>query len=317
MEAYPECVDAMMGGLSVEKELLQSLARRVEEVEERREQKVLEWPAHLCDQLSDKTYHWCKYTCRLLHPHPRVKMLSDSENGTSAERQKKSGFKGLEAFHPTETRKGGIEVGSERAAKKRRNETQPVFKVSIPLTQGAFVLERSSFSRSNSPAVGTSPGPPPETLAPDPDLEFGPQTVTAFEPPRLPRTIEVRKNIPVVIGRRQEEHGCDWGLPSQESGADAYTAIPSLHSCYPDPPYPEYIADVQTPLIQGDPMPPHAAGLPAGGTGFPGSSFDVAPETLTSWVGPDLHDQDSANSDAQQKPAVLFYFCTPNGQRQP
>ncbi|CAL8371056.1 unnamed protein product [Boreogadus saida] len=120
MEVYPECVEAMMGGLNGEKELLQSVALRVEHIEGRGEYKVLEWPTHLCDQLSDKTYHWC------------IQMFSDSEKSTSAARQKNTiSLKGLDALHQLTTRKDATEAGSERAAKKRRTtkETDPVFKV--------------------------------------------------------------------------------------------------------------------------------------------------------------------------------------------
>ena len=40
MEVYPECVDAMVGGLNGEKELLQSVALRVAHIEGRGEHKV-------------------------------------------------------------------------------------------------------------------------------------------------------------------------------------------------------------------------------------------------------------------------------------
>ena len=40
MEVYPECVDAMMAGLTGEEELLRSVAQRVEQIEGRGEHKV-------------------------------------------------------------------------------------------------------------------------------------------------------------------------------------------------------------------------------------------------------------------------------------
>ncbi|CAL8296641.1 unnamed protein product [Lota lota] len=352
MEVYPECVDAMMGGLNGEKELLQSVALRVAHIEGRGEHKVLEWPTHLCDQLSDKTYHWC------------VQMFSDGENSTSAARQRNTiSVEGLDAFHQLTTRKDGIEAGSERAAKKRRtgNETNPVFKVSMPMSKGAFVLERASFSLPNSAAVGTPSSPPPdpsapETLARDPlardplashsNLDFSPLTVTLFETALTaspPRHIEVQsadmeENIPVVVRHRKEtEDGPGWGFPTQGSRTEAYKQSPSHNSFYPPCPQEklQYTCDAQTCPIPHDPAQATGAGLPADGVGCPGASLteagaslteagaslteagDVTPKTLSSCGVPVFHDHDSEKSDFPQKPAVTFYYCTPEGQRRP
>ncbi|XP_059898975.1 uncharacterized protein si:ch211-199g17.2 [Gadus macrocephalus] len=348
MEVYPECVEAMMGGLNGEKELLQSVALRVENIEGRGEYKVLEWPTHLCDQLSDKTYHWC------------IQMFSDSEQSTSAARQKNTiSLKGLDAFHQLTTRKDATEAGSERAAKKRRTrkETDPVFKVSMPMSEGAFVLERASFSLPNSAAVSTTSRPqssppsstPPGTQAPEPlareplarkplasysNVDFSPLTVTLFETPHLPltdsppRQIEVRctdveETIPVVIGRRaQTEFVPGWALPTQGGRPETYQPSTSQGCFYPQP-YPQenlqFIADAQTCVIQHDPPQASGAGPPADGISHPVSSLTgagvVTPRSLSSCTLPVFHDDQRETSHVDPKPTVAFYYCTPGGQR--
>ncbi|KAG7261362.1 hypothetical protein CRUP_022154, partial [Coryphaenoides rupestris] len=82
---------------------------------------VLEWPAHYCDQLADKTYHWC------------IKTFSSIETSTGVKRREKKtvGFKYSDAsWRPPSQIDPASEVRSERAGKKRRagDESDPVFK---------------------------------------------------------------------------------------------------------------------------------------------------------------------------------------------
>ncbi|KAJ3608619.1 hypothetical protein NHX12_023151 [Muraenolepis orangiensis] len=300
MEAYPECVEAMMGGLNGEKDLLQALARR-----------VLEWPAHCGNQLSDKTYHWC------------IKMFSNGENWRSPARPKNTVcFKGSEAPHTPTTPTEGVEVESKQAAKKRRtgNDTAPVFKVSMPMTRGAFVLERVSFGVPQPAAA-----PPSEALAPNSHLDFGSMTVTVYKPPSPApacatapeRHIEVgcpkaEESISVVIGRRVGmEEGC---------GTERYQhSYHGLDSCHVDPPNPEKkpqnLPDAPTRVLQHRPPTTEATGPPADAPDPPCSreaeADHVTPKTLSSSLF------FSAQSDfRQKKKPVTFYYCTPNGQQQ-
>ena len=116
-------------------------------------------------------------------------MFSDSEQWSRAARKKNSsGLKALDSFPQLTGRKDGPE-----AAKKRRtgNETHPVFKVSMPMSEGAFVLERASFSLPHAAATSTPSSPPPDPgalgpPAPSSNLELSPLTVTLFERPHSP-----------------------------------------------------------------------------------------------------------------------------------
>ena len=265
-------------------------------------------------------------------------MFSDREQSTSAARQKNTiSLKGLDSFYQLTARKDATEAGSEQAAKKRRtgNETDPVFKVSMPMSEGAFVLERAPFSLPDSAAVSTPSSPPPDTVARDPlasysNVDLSPLTVTLFETPladSLPRHIEVRSadvegNIPVVIGHREQtEYGRGWGLPMQGSRTEMYKPSPS-HDCF-YPPYPQenlqYISDAQTCVIQHDPTQSFGTWHPADCLSHPGSGLtpgDVTPRALSSCAIPIFHDHHPEMSHVSPKPTVTFYYCTPGGQRQ-
>ncbi|XP_051811868.1 uncharacterized protein si:ch211-199g17.2 isoform X2 [Acanthochromis polyacanthus] len=61
MEAYPEQVVGMTAEIRDDRQLLCSLAKKVEQNEGRGELKVVNAPESFCMQLTGKSYHWCKY----------------------------------------------------------------------------------------------------------------------------------------------------------------------------------------------------------------------------------------------------------------
>lgn len=251
-----------------------------------------------------------------------IRKFSDGEQWTAVEKQKKKtvGFRDSGAScRPQTQRERGPEVASERAGKKHRaeGESDPVFKVSMLLTKGALVLERASFGQanSNSLAVGApSSPPPPENLrreTPEPEAptsisnsNFGPLTVTVFEPPPPvlcttllpppPRHVKVRhadnpvENISVIVGHRREVE-----LETPASGADVYEESPLHHPCcLPERPHLEtYIYNA----LPADPSPSEAVD-------------DTSPPCYVS--APSGH-------EVHQKPAITFYYYTPGGQNQP
>ncbi|XP_042362063.1 uncharacterized protein si:ch211-199g17.2 isoform X2 [Plectropomus leopardus] len=148
METYPEQVEVMMTDINENYQLLQSLARKVEREEGRGEPKVVNAPESLCILLTSKSYHWWS-----------------SVNKTSTE-----GMPEKCAVVPSQQAK------KKPAKRKWKGVTNTVFKVSLPLTKGPLLLERTSVSRDSLP--GTSPSfhsdliPPPEFPLEDCELDY-------------------------------------------------------------------------------------------------------------------------------------------------
>ncbi|XP_061679754.1 uncharacterized protein si:ch211-199g17.2 isoform X2 [Syngnathoides biaculeatus] len=112
--------------------LMDSLVRNVEREEGRGGMEVgevLKAPQHLCKQLASKSYTWC--IGRLWKRcYPTVRKRNKAKKGSRVKKPAKL-------------------VGE--------GETQVVFKVSLPLTDGPLLLERTSFGQGNPPA-GPRPG---------------------------------------------------------------------------------------------------------------------------------------------------------------
>ncbi|XP_068584639.1 uncharacterized protein si:ch211-199g17.2 isoform X1 [Cebidichthys violaceus] len=145
MEIHPEEVEVMMADINDNYPLLQSLAKRVEREEGRGELKVVNAPESLCRLLTGKSYHWC------------IKMLCNRWAHTDIQKQKI-------AVKGPSVNKTSNEVMPEKCAaplsqwpktlpakRKRMKRTNPVFNVSLPLTRGAMLLERTSFSKDRLP----------------------------------------------------------------------------------------------------------------------------------------------------------------------
>ncbi|KAM8767363.1 uncharacterized protein AB9X84_006246 isoform 2-T2 [Acanthopagrus schlegelii] len=82
MESHPEQVDVITADVNDHCQLLQSLAREVEQGEGRGELKVVNVPELLCVQLTGKSYHWC------------MKMLCNGWTSTNVQK-KRMASKGL------------------------------------------------------------------------------------------------------------------------------------------------------------------------------------------------------------------------------
>ncbi|KAM4631238.1 uncharacterized protein ACJ7VT_000728 [Polymixia lowei] len=181
MEVYPERV----AGINGNDQLLHSVAKKVEQEEGRGHVKVMRLPASLCILLTGNSYHWCK------------KMLSHGNDWTSTSIHKKKAATGLavgvtEASDRGTAEKHAAVLSKWTKKKKKRRKTgdvtSPVFKVSLPLTKGSMLLERTSFSLDNIPVVTTcsppakpAPSPSPEPLTVDSELDSGPLTLNQDE----------------------------------------------------------------------------------------------------------------------------------------
>ncbi|XP_071401787.1 uncharacterized protein [Centroberyx affinis] len=162
MEVHPEQVEVMMAGINGNRQLLQSVAKKVEQEEGRGELKVMRVPASLCILLTGNSYHWC------------MKMLSNGNGWTSTNIQKrKIPVKGpsvgvIEASDQGMPQKRSAVLSKQANREKKRkkivNVTNPVFKVSLPLTKGSTVLERTPFS------LDSLPVSPTHSPTADPDL---------------------------------------------------------------------------------------------------------------------------------------------------
>ncbi|KAF7664893.1 hypothetical protein LDENG_00160870 [Lucifuga dentata] len=161
MEVHPEQVEAMMEDINVNSQLLLAVANKVEQEEGRGGIKVIYVPASLCILLTGKSYHWC------------IKMLSSDSGWTDTNIQKrKKAAKGPRGNSGQTQQKSDVlpKRAKMRTTKRKMRKVYPVFKVSLPLTKGLMLLERTSFSVDNLPASFTCSSSSDTDLTPSPDF---------------------------------------------------------------------------------------------------------------------------------------------------
>ncbi|XP_034560642.1 uncharacterized protein si:ch211-199g17.2 isoform X2 [Notolabrus celidotus] len=128
VETRPELMEVLTASTSEDYQLLQSLAKSVEQEEGRGELQVVKPPESLCVQLTERSYHWC------------LKMLC--EGWTQTDIQGPNGNREMTETGATslsESRKG------RKTAKKMMEKRTTVFRVSLPHSQGSLLLRRTSF----------------------------------------------------------------------------------------------------------------------------------------------------------------------------
>ncbi|KAI3358556.1 hypothetical protein L3Q82_014974 [Scortum barcoo] len=154
MESHPEQVEVETADLNDNYELLQSLAKKVEQEEGRGELKVVTAPESVCIQLTGKSYHWCIKTLCNEQTHTTIQKRKMTVKGPSVTTISNEGM----------PEKCVMEAKRETTKRKMRKVNDTVFKVSLPLTKGPVLLERMSFSRDS--VLGSSADSP----SPDSDL---------------------------------------------------------------------------------------------------------------------------------------------------
>ncbi|XP_034016743.1 uncharacterized protein si:ch211-199g17.2 isoform X2 [Thalassophryne amazonica] len=158
VEVCPDQVEVLTADMDDCSQLLESLAKKVEEREGRGELTVVNLPKSCRMRMSGKSYHWC------------VKMLSNGNRWTNKNfRKRKRATKGpvtnKTSYHAAVPSKWSKMI---RNKKKPQNATRTVFNVSLPMTKGSLLLERTSFSLD----IPLSPTYSPSH---DPDLIFSPE----------------------------------------------------------------------------------------------------------------------------------------------
>ncbi|XP_060948519.1 uncharacterized protein si:ch211-199g17.2 isoform X3 [Limanda limanda] len=149
METYPEQVEASTADIN--ENFLRSLAKKVEREEGRGELKVINAPESLCIQLTGRSYHWCmRMLCNRWDTSTQKNKLTvrgHSVNKTSVE--------GVTVKHSAVLSNWGKRTKTKR---KKGKVANTLFTVSLPLTEGPVVLQRTSFSKDILP-VSCSPPP--------------------------------------------------------------------------------------------------------------------------------------------------------------
>ncbi|XP_029370267.1 uncharacterized protein LOC115051107 [Echeneis naucrates] len=149
MEKHPEQLDVVTADAQDNGELIQSLARRVEQEEGRGELKVITIPESLSILMNGKSYHWC------------IKMLFNGWTWTNVQKNKLKvkGPRMNKTSVESLPEKRTVVLSKSATRKKRRRKMKKagntVFKVSLPLTEGSVLLERMPFSE-YSPTVSHS-----------------------------------------------------------------------------------------------------------------------------------------------------------------
>ncbi|XP_018553133.1 uncharacterized protein si:ch211-199g17.2 [Lates calcarifer] len=170
METHPEQMEVMMADINDSCHFLQSLAKKVEQEEGRGEMKVLNVPESLCILLTGKSYHWC------------IKMLCNGRTHTNTQKNEitvkglsmnKTTVEGKPERHTAVPSKWSKRVRTKR---KMMKVTNTVFKVSLPISKGSLLLERTSFSEDSLPTSYSHTSasdyiPSPESLTEDRELD--------------------------------------------------------------------------------------------------------------------------------------------------
>ncbi|KAF3833849.1 hypothetical protein F7725_025053, partial [Dissostichus mawsoni] len=136
--------------------LLVSLAMEVEKEEGRGEMKVVKTPESLGIQLTGKSYHWC------------VKMMSNGRKHPDIQTPKRAN---KDQGMPEKCAVVLSQWPKSRSAKRKmRGVTNPVFKVSLPLTKGSLLLKRSPFIMDSLPVSSAFPHSPDSDLPESPEF---------------------------------------------------------------------------------------------------------------------------------------------------
>ncbi|XP_034747550.1 uncharacterized protein LOC117956556 [Etheostoma cragini] len=165
MEAYPEQVEVIMADINENYQLLQSLAKKVEQEEGRGEPKVINARESFCNLMTGKSYHWC------------IKMLCNGGTHTNTQKQKIAvkGLRENNISNRARTAKCTVllsKFAKRKAAKRKMKEVDnTVFKVSLPLTKGSMLLERTSFSMDSFPGSSASSPSYDSDLIPSPESQ--------------------------------------------------------------------------------------------------------------------------------------------------
>ncbi|XP_054461339.1 uncharacterized protein si:ch211-199g17.2 [Anoplopoma fimbria] len=151
MEIHPGKVEVMMAYNNDHYPLLHSMAKKVEQEEGRGELKVINAPESLCRLLTGKSYHWCiKMLCNG-RAHTDIQKRKIAVKGPSVIKTSNEVMLGKCAALPSQRPK------TMTAKRKMKKGTTTVFNVSLPITQGAMLLERISFSMNSLPESSAYP----------------------------------------------------------------------------------------------------------------------------------------------------------------
>ncbi|XP_026156201.1 uncharacterized protein LOC113126417 [Mastacembelus armatus] len=145
METHPEQVGPMMADTN-NCQFLQSLAKKVEQEEGRGELKVVNAPESLCNQLTGKSYHWCINKLCNGSTHTSIQKKKIPVKGSNVD---KTSVQWMSKKHAKVLSK----QARRRAKRKMTKITNTVFKVSLPLTKGPVLVERTSFSKDSLPVL--------------------------------------------------------------------------------------------------------------------------------------------------------------------
>ncbi|KAJ4927894.1 hypothetical protein JOQ06_015695 [Pogonophryne albipinna] len=156
METHPEQVEVILADINDDYQLLVSLAMEVEKEEGRGEMKVIKTPESLGIQLTGKSYHWC------------VKMMSNGRKHPDIQKPKRAN---KDQGMPEKCAVVLSQWPKSRSTKRKmRGVTNPVFKVSLPLTKGSLLLKRSPFIMDSLPVSSAFPHSPDSDLPESPEF---------------------------------------------------------------------------------------------------------------------------------------------------
>ncbi|XP_049606135.1 uncharacterized protein si:ch211-199g17.2 isoform X1 [Syngnathus scovelli] len=150
METRHKLVEAAGPNVADHTRLMDSLAERVEREEGRGDMEVVEAPQFLCGKLASKGYKWC------------VNRLWNRS-------------------YPTARKWNKAKTAGGPKVKNVGGKNQVVFKVTLPLTEGPLLLERTSFSQESLPRDHPNPDLDSELADPVAEVAFG--VSHQFDPP--------------------------------------------------------------------------------------------------------------------------------------
>ncbi|KAK7899124.1 hypothetical protein WMY93_019977 [Mugilogobius chulae] len=136
LETHPEQLDTVDLNDSHQVVLL---AENLNKEEANKTLKMVQIPEALCIQMTSKSYHWCVKKLGWNNSNFPVKYIDVKQESLT------------KFLHPKNLLEVKDQFPPEKKKRKTNKPNNPVFKVTLPVTQGSLLVERTSFSKDNLP----------------------------------------------------------------------------------------------------------------------------------------------------------------------
>lgn len=269
METHPEQLEMVDLNDMYQVELLAEKFNKNDDEAHTTKLKVVQIPESLCIQMTAKSYHWCVKTLGWNNSDFPVKYIN-------VKRQKLSMFPHQKDC-PLEV--GDLKVPQDKkTAQRTKKQKNPVFKVTLPVTQGSLLVERTSFSKAHllpltfSPTENLCSSPPPASK-----FSLDPENVTCdfssrffdtnSEDANLTSQYQLNSSVDFCEGTHEnikQEKNEQWINSCEDQNYDSKTNIVAKAGLCADNLDGSIAHNAETPLFHSEYVPPHGFSWPVG-----------------------------------------------------